>query len=75
MTLRDWIAAEGLSREEAAARFGITRRGLEPLITRFKSPGFALAQRIIEVSGGKITVHELTRLHRSTPQRIGAAAA
>lgn len=75
MTVRDWIEAEGITRDEAAARLGITRRHLEPLITRYKSPSLALAQRIISASGGRITVHDLSKVRSTTLESNSAAAA
>ena len=73
MQLSEWIKREGISREDAAKRIGVTVSGLNKWLYGFRHPRPSQARRIVEATDGAVTASDLLDAPQATA-RAGEAA-
>jgi len=61
MLLRDWMEQERISASELARRLKLTPAAVRWLKLRERAPSLELAQTIIEMTDGAVTVGDLTK--------------
>lgn len=59
MTLAEWIEAEGITRAEAGRRLNISPSYMTELCQRKRTPSTAVAVRISERSGCRVTFRDM----------------
>jgi transcriptional regulator with XRE-family HTH domain len=59
MKLAEWIAAQRLSRNEAAMRLGLSRSYLTEIRQGKKAPSLMVAERIYKETGGLVNYSDL----------------
>lgn len=58
MQFKTWIPLSGLEKTEIARKLGISRQALHNIEKHGAQPKWDLAQKIIKISDGKVTIKE-----------------
>ena len=61
MTLKDYLRQSAISQEQFGRLLGVRQATVSKLAARLYQPSLPVAEKIIRLSGGKVTLRELAK--------------